>query len=164
MKAAATEVCVTLEDSRKSAPFSMYTNLEPASGRFYGEVTVGRKAATQARHGRRQSRLTESEVWQQTLAPAPTNLEVLWQEMEHQKTTDHGSRQPGAAGSQIRQGGRAGSRDRQAGSEAALIRTMTTLGQAVQALAMIAARSNHRMRQARNTGTNKGAAQQAGRP
>lgn len=39
------EVCITLEDSRKSAPFSMYTNLEPASGRFYGEVTIGRKAA-----------------------------------------------------------------------------------------------------------------------
>jgi hypothetical protein len=39
------EVCVTLEDSRKSAPFSMYTNLEPSSGRFYGECTIGRKAA-----------------------------------------------------------------------------------------------------------------------
>jgi hypothetical protein len=39
------EVCITLEDSRKSAPFGMYTNLEPASGRFYGEVTIGRKAA-----------------------------------------------------------------------------------------------------------------------
>jgi hypothetical protein len=39
------EVCITLEDSRKSSPFSMYTNLEPASGRFYGEVTIGRKAA-----------------------------------------------------------------------------------------------------------------------
>ncbi len=38
-------MCITLEDSRKSAPFSMYTNLEPSSGRFYGEVTVGRKAA-----------------------------------------------------------------------------------------------------------------------
>ena len=41
----ASEMCITLEDSRKSAPFSMYTNLEPSSGRFYGEVTVGRKAA-----------------------------------------------------------------------------------------------------------------------
>ena len=41
----ASDMCITLEDSRKSAPFSMYTNLEPASGRFYGEVTVGRKAA-----------------------------------------------------------------------------------------------------------------------
>ncbi len=39
------ECCITLEDSRKSAPFSMYTSLEPASGRFYGEVSLGRKAA-----------------------------------------------------------------------------------------------------------------------
>jgi hypothetical protein len=40
----ASDMCITLEDSRKSAPFSMYTNLEPSSGRFFGEVTVGRKS------------------------------------------------------------------------------------------------------------------------
>ena len=41
----ASEMCITLEDSRKSAPFSMYTALEPSSGRLFGECTIGRKAA-----------------------------------------------------------------------------------------------------------------------
>ena len=42
------EVTITLEDSRKASPFSMYTNIEPSSGRFYGDVNVGKKAQYRA--------------------------------------------------------------------------------------------------------------------
>jgi hypothetical protein len=66
--------------------------------------------------------------------PAPTNLEVLWQEMEHQKrlTTDLASQVQ-----RVRRFARVDELEAVTGKledEAALIRTMTTLGQAVQAL------------------------------
>ena len=39
------EVCITLEDSRKSGAFSVYQPLEDVSGAFYGEARQGQKAA-----------------------------------------------------------------------------------------------------------------------
>ena len=49
----ASEVCITLEESRKAAPFSLYQPLEPSSGAFFGEPTSG--PASQMRPGMEQA-------------------------------------------------------------------------------------------------------------